>query len=358
MMCRRMAGVFAAVIMMFALVGCGATTVSMQDYITVKCSGLNTIARANVNFDEDAFLKATIGEVPADEAEHYSYMQKGIRLLAAVNCEVEPSSDLKNGDTLTVLVTYDEDVMKELKVDVQDTVWEYTVEGLEEGVKADLFADMVLKFEGIDGKGRVADAYNASEDQFLTYVTYQVEPRANLSNGDKVVVTASCNETYAHEYGYLLGEKELEVEVSGLGVYLTKTEDLTAEAVQNCWDLARKEMSSIGANTMPEAAYLLLYTGPREEKSILDWESIFVMAYQPENGFEPYESVIYTDLTIDEDSKELIRYSLYDSEKRYKLMGARCGGDTLKELKSEVEEEYMTYCDGYTLYEIDCSGMK
>ncbi|MDE6128158.1 MAG: hypothetical protein K2G16_03075, partial [Lachnospiraceae bacterium] len=48
---------------MFALTGCGKTTVNLNKYITIECAGYDSLGTASFSFDYEAFEKDYSGKI-------------------------------------------------------------------------------------------------------------------------------------------------------------------------------------------------------------------------------------------------------------------------------------------------------
>lgn len=141
-----------------------------------------------------------------------------------LKCKIENNKNLKNGDKVKCVVTYDEEYLKENNIKLKNTEFEVEVKGLDDGQEIDFFDGVEVTFTGIDGKGYASvDTYNA-----MSMFSYDYDTSSNLSNGDKFTITARCyydmtkaGDKYWFKYDdeyYITSEKEQtkEYEVSGL----------------------------------------------------------------------------------------------------------------------------------------------
>ena len=100
----------------------------------------------------------------------------------------DKETGLSNGDTVKVTVEYDEDYLKENKIELSNTEFDLEVSGLVEGEKLDLFKNFNIKFEGRDGEGRaVYDTANKD----LPFIDYDAPYSRDLKNNDSYEVTAT-----------------------------------------------------------------------------------------------------------------------------------------------------------------------
>lgn len=112
----------------------------------------------------------------------------------------DKESGLSNGDSVKCTVEYDEDYLKENKIELTNTEFEIEVEGLVEGKKIDLFDGFNVKFEGRDGEGK---ATYDSKNKDLPFVDYDAPYSYNLKNGDSYEVTASIRTYSLEDVNYL-----------------------------------------------------------------------------------------------------------------------------------------------------------
>lgn len=143
-----------------------------------------------------------------------------------IKAKLDKDKNLKNGDKIKVNVEYDKELLKENKIKLTHTSFEVEVKNLEEGVDFDPFDEKYLKvtFSGMDGEGSVS-VERTSDCPMGVY--YDWDWYSNLSNGDKITVTADI---YLSEAGsafyfesdgkyYIIKSKDdlkKEYEVSGL----------------------------------------------------------------------------------------------------------------------------------------------
>lgn len=156
--------------------------------------------------------------------------------LRNISFELSDDKKLKNGDTVTVTVEFDEDEFKNAGIKLENTEFEVEVEGLNEVKTIDVFDYCDVKFDGFDGFGSYSVETKADlPDELKDYVSFgRADYNNNLKNGDKVKVEAYVYGNYSadddgeevylktkednyYDYGYKKGENlTKEFEVSGL----------------------------------------------------------------------------------------------------------------------------------------------
>lgn len=252
-----------AILAAFALAN-KATTVDMKDYIQVAFSGMNTAGSADVSVDWTALEEEALGD-------SQNFLGDAILLETALQVQADPLEDLSNGDTVTVTVSCDEATADRMKLKFVNTSLEFPVSGLVDGVEADAFADLEMRFEGIAPYG-TATVVNNSEDSFVKTISYAVEPASGLSNGDTVTVTAQYSEYSAQDALRYVPETTKTYTVTGLDEYLNSydqlDEDTLAEVTQQSKDVINTDLLS-DTYTYAEAAYDSYYGYNYEQDSIV-----------------------------------------------------------------------------------------
>lgn len=209
----------------------------------------------------DAFAKA---KIIYDGVSGYGTVQ------AETNDEryefaVEPSKGLKNGDMVTVSIINSDDVEEEYYLDFLETEKTYVVEGLQEPVAIDVFADLELIFDGVSGSAE-ASLRGIVEDGYVYEYDYDISPSDDVKNGDTVTVTITNPELLVREYQVIPKETSKSFYVDNLPEYVSSVDQLDLEAVAEiATELIRfenesniSESSLSYGETSFYAAYLML----------------------------------------------------------------------------------------------------
>lgn len=236
----------AAAVVVVAVYQSSFTKIDAKQWIEVTYSGLNGNATASVsrgNEYMDARLAEALG-ISAAEPEDADALY-GFAAAAAAelrleklyddldfDVDVSPSDHLSNGDQISVKITYDEAAAKEASIKVQNTEFTVTVEGLPDGKEYDIFQNVRLVFEGTSPRLTASVDTGACDSFIKDYVTFQISPRDNLKNGDKVTVSASWNRSKAAENLYLITKEKQEYTVSGQPEYLSTLKEEKLSGLQ------------------------------------------------------------------------------------------------------------------------------
>ncbi len=211
--------------------------IDVNDYITVKFSGYDTMGEAKVSFDSEEFFYDFSQVVKLSDkiqkeydmsglGDMYDFFKNGafgaMDLQTRMDYELSASDGLSNGDNVTVSWAVDTDYIEKhygvkLLIDAQTL----TVTGLDEVTTFNPFDDLKISFEGANGEGTVVLDIT-SEDEIYEGITFRSDKTSGLSNGDEIVITYGANfgkdlESYcAQNYGKVPDTIEMEVTVDGL----------------------------------------------------------------------------------------------------------------------------------------------
>ena len=114
--------------------------------------------------------------------------------------EGKENGTLSNGDVIKITAEYDEDLAKELHINVKDTEYEYTVEGLADLIEVDLFEGLEVGW-GVSyyGATPTLKVEQTSEDELLSNISYYTEE----VDDNTIEVTASIDEENLISQGYI-----------------------------------------------------------------------------------------------------------------------------------------------------------
>lgn len=158
------------------------------------------------------------------------------------------NGNLSNGDKIKIKAKYKEEKLEKYNIKFTADEFELKVEGLEEKEVVDPFADEIFKpeFSGLDGDGTCnIKTYEDSDKKIEIY--YSLDKSYDLSNGDKVVVTASI-----YNDDFVLKDSEddgstatKEITVEGLGEIPSTLDGVDTSAVDEKFLEKIKEESTI-----------------------------------------------------------------------------------------------------------------
>ena len=203
-------------------------------------------AKVELNYDD--FYAATLKAMGKTEKSASDRIKnKASAVYYAISLTVDKSSELSNGDTITIDADYDEDKVEAADVIIKFDSYEVEVEDLESVKEVDIFDSVELKFIGLDGNASV-DVENTSKDSHVKDLWISASPSYNLSVGDEI--TLSIDEYYQtfylENYGIKIKEttKEYTVTKDDVDTYITKIEDINDDMMATVKDNAVEEIKS------------------------------------------------------------------------------------------------------------------
>lgn len=150
------------IIVSLVLVANHKTKINLSDYIKVSYDGYDAYGTASAEFDYDKYLddlmkasssfkKAYNSDMTCKNlydsditwssiADYYDAVD--------IDYDLDKTSGLSNGDTVTVNFEYDNDAAAQYKIEYVCESKEYTVEGLKETKKIDPFEGVTVEFSG------------------------------------------------------------------------------------------------------------------------------------------------------------------------------------------------------------------
>lgn len=222
-------GAFTVLLMMCvcALGGCsGKKTINLTDYVSVEYSGYSGDGTAQVHIDTDAMLPLFSNQnSPQTVAESFTAG------------EIKNNGKLSNGDTISVTVNYNELLMSNAKINVQNPTLTFTVSGLKEKQKLDVFAGVAFGSEGTSPECTVSVIYNGGSP----YGTLEMQlengeivkngfDKHYFKNGEKVTLRVSEEALERLGAEYIIEETSREYTVKSDSSYILTADDLTAES--------------------------------------------------------------------------------------------------------------------------------
>lgn len=239
---RLIRGAFAAlaVLCLCVLSGCSAKrTIDLVDYVSVEFTGYNGDGSANVSIDRSAMLPLLDKQIsPATITD--SFEAGGI----------QNNGKLSNGDVIGVTINYNELLMDNAKVKVKNPTLSFTVEGLKEKQKLDVFAAVEFGTEGVSPECKINVKYGGD----LPYGTFEivlengevtdVYTDRKFKNGEKLTLrlTEDALERLGKEYK--IDEISREYTVEAESAYILTAADLSLEN--------RKALDIIAADFLDE----------------------------------------------------------------------------------------------------------
>lgn len=187
--------------------------IDTQKSFSVTVAGYNGYAELKYGFN---FSEEFIESIQENSHEKLDWTNQSEleELLNSIQVEVSKESNLSNNDEITFTYNYDEELEKELGVQLIFMDTPYRVSGLKDLTTFDPFDGFELSFSGYDYYG-TAEAH-PKMGAYSDYVTYEISDNGGLYNGEKITVTAVFDSGVALERGFRVDQEQKEFEVSGL----------------------------------------------------------------------------------------------------------------------------------------------
>lgn len=227
-------------VFIFALTGCGKTTVKLNKYVTITADGYDSMGTASYEFDCDAFKKDYSGKIKLSKNNSElsslglltGVTTEELLLDTCVSWKLDKISGLNNGDIVTFKWNCKDTMAEEyfnVKLDYSDIT--YTVKELEEVGAFNPFDYVKVSFSGASPNGSVTITPNYDKAE-IQYVTFKADKTNGLKAGDTVTVSASISgsvDSFVEKFGAILEKTEETYTVEGLAEYVSDVSDIPGD---------------------------------------------------------------------------------------------------------------------------------
>ena len=215
-----------SIFLLLLLSGCGVTEYSVKDFADITVVGYTEHGTLSIKVN-DAAVNRIYADGRRDKTAALRFAETFRFSYAGEDSE---DSYFTNGDVVTINVTYDEGMAKDLGISFVDSSFDYSIEGLEDKIEMSPFEGLNVKFSGVAPYGSVQLDKSNCVQYVIDNVTFQCS-QYDLSNGDKVVVRAEFNPEIAERNGYVFTEDAKKFTVVGLPKYVTTMMGVNYSAV-------------------------------------------------------------------------------------------------------------------------------
>lgn len=219
---RKILLIIAALCCMLIMSACGKriVTYSTADYISISVSGANGDGRASVSGGTKEFYNKINNDLFKGEATELELAAMEFQIYDSVKYKLDGEKiGLSNGDILKITMTADNERLKNLGLKFRLDEYTYVVEGLEEPKELDIWEGVTVTYDGISSSGSANVEYTGNDEFIKSNVRYYIDKAYGLSNGDEIVVKASCSQSRLDENLYVIKETEKSYTVEGLPYY-------------------------------------------------------------------------------------------------------------------------------------------
>ncbi|MGN0243503.1 MAG: zinc ribbon domain-containing protein [Lachnospiraceae bacterium] len=342
-------------------------TVHLSDYVSVaEVVGLNGYATVEYEIDDEALCEKVFGEAPADTFSNWKelieYEEVCEKLLDCIDVAVENNGTFSNGDTAVIEVVFNKDELdSKLKKTIKGGTLKEKIMGLEEGEVIDPCSEkyITIKLEGVDGYGK-ATFEEKYVDSWSYHMKYTLSETEELSNGDKITLTAEMDEdAYSSTVketspkGYIVPQKTVkEIEVKDL-LELATADDIADEMIDEVKKRAVEYIKSDDSNSERKKIKVVgVYYRDKLDKTrayIDSWYGInyynaihTFIVYNEDVGsgseIERCMNLVFENICLDENNQAVLPKNLVE----YGWSTERCTGEEAAEYFLDETDEFVT----------------
>ncbi|MDE6016107.1 MAG: hypothetical protein K2H41_10485 [Acetatifactor sp.] len=248
------------IVLVVVMVNAGKT-INLNKYASINVTGYNTVGTAQIDFDYEQFKEDYGNKIKfKSKDENTSFMSMFYSSPADcligeyVDGSFDKNSQISNGDEIVYKWDCDDEEIKKLfgyKVKYKDL--KLTVKGLEEVATFDPFEGVELIYTGIAPNGS-AEVKNNSTAPYASRLSFQMDVRDGLSNGDVVTVTVydggSQNpmQYFINAFDAIPSTTEKQFTVDGLGSYADSAAQIPADTLEKMKSQANDLINAYVAN--------------------------------------------------------------------------------------------------------------
>lgn len=211
---------------LFCMTACGKVALNPAEGMVVTFQGADGSGTAHLDFPDNDGTPNYMNTVLESKKIDVNDLVSWLALDQAITYDVEPSSGLSNGDTVTVTINVNESVLENLDLSAEPSTTTFTVSGLQEVVEIDAFENFEVSFSGISPAVTV-EHIKSQEIDGVT-VRYSREDGSFLKDGESFTIVAHLSDS---EY-FRLKEDSKTFTVSGVDKYITSNDELLSETFE------------------------------------------------------------------------------------------------------------------------------
>lgn len=249
---------------------------NIREFINVSVTGLDGKGRVTCEVDREKLLE----KIARDE-KNAVVIFKYKKCIDTIKIIVEGNNgELKNGDRVNVAVSYDEELLKENKIEFEDNAFEIEIENLSEGKKIDIFEKIRVIVAGISPQA-YANLQNDWDDEFLSGISFSLDKTNKIAKGDTITVTCTTALEEFEKYGYIPEKMTKEYVVNKADSYIDSPEDIDGEVMKQIWEQIE---ISIGRET-EDLSFRMLYKATGDEKYLYQYNRESVAGAYPDGVY-------------------------------------------------------------------------
>ncbi len=241
-------GIIAVVVAVAIALFVHANRFDIKEYIKPVYTGANGYASVTFVIDEDGLYARLSGKNPDSDKQYY--VRKFIESLSVHS----DATDIKNGDTLNVIIDYNQSYADNAKADIAHNEYTYKVKGITDGAVVDLYTGVSVTFTGISPDARIIVS-NDWEDDYLKTLNFTADKSEGIKLGDRI--TVSCDTSYEDlaRQGIIARSMDMEVVADMLSSYCESASDINSDTMNTIYS----EIKDTIKKETEDATYRMLY---------------------------------------------------------------------------------------------------
>lgn len=201
----------------------------IKQYIKPVYTGANGYASVTFVIDEDALSEKLLGKNPDSDRQYY--VGKFIESLSVHTDAV----DIKNADTLKVIIDYNEAYAVGAKADIPHREYTYKVKGISDGAVVDLYSGVSVSFTGISPDAKIIVS-NDWEDEYLKTITFSADKTEQIKLGDTVKVVCDTSYEELARHGIIARFMEMNYTADMLSSYCEAKDSISSDIMNTIYD--------------------------------------------------------------------------------------------------------------------------
>lgn len=205
--------------------------VNIKDCFDVEFYGYEGNGYAEVSFDQEVFNKKIMDAIGKKRKINTSVLSN------CIHYDLKNDSQLSNGDTITLKLSYNNDRAKEYKIKFVGESFEYKVKGLDDLIELDPFENLSVSFEGISPNMELYYDY-IGEEGIIDEDMFHADQYEDIAVGDVITISLDISEYDMESNGYQITQLSKEYECTEGSSYLTDLSQLSSGALEEFTDAA------------------------------------------------------------------------------------------------------------------------
>ncbi|MGN0480922.1 MAG: hypothetical protein ACI4EV_05065 [Lachnospiraceae bacterium] len=245
---------------------------NIREFVITTVTGLDGRGKVTCEIDSEKLLeKISEGEKNAVIILKYKNLIDTIKITIDGN-----NGELKNGDRVNATVSYDEELLKENKIEFENNTFEIKIENLSEGKKIDIFEKIDVVVAGISPLA-YANVQNNWDDEFMSKLKFSLDKTNRIARGDTITVMCTTSEEEFLENGYIPEAMTKEYVVKAANSYIDSSQDIDETVMNEIW----QEIKLAIHRETVDMSFRILYKATGNEKYLYQYNREEVVLVEP-----------------------------------------------------------------------------